>query len=141
MTTLMLEDYVRQCACGRKTVLKCHQLWAAPGLIPCNEPICELVGNCKEHRHGNGTMGYITWTKISADYVKDEPDVDTLVERLKSLWRNLFWSNQRKAQRVWDGYKLSVPPPAPLPPNKCFRLSFGKEVYVNVEDKMILEVE
>jgi hypothetical protein len=83
-------------------------------------------------------MGYANFERVSADYVRDEPDGPGFWQWVLSWWRNVMWPNQRKAQFVWDRFKVQAPPPAPLP--SSFRLNFGYgEVYVMVDDRMVLE--
>lgn len=135
MNTVPLSE-VGTCACGKSTTIRCHEEWLHTGMLPCKNWLCN--SGCQVHRHQPGTMGYANFERVTADYVRDEPNNTGLREWLRSWWRNTFWSNQKKAQFVWDRFKVQTRPPTPLPPS--FRLSFGSgEVYVLTNDKMVRE--
>ena len=110
-----------RCACGAETIFRCLHLWPHTGMLPCHNWLCN--SGCQVHRHEPGTMGYANFERVSADYIREEPDGYGLRELLKTWWRNTFWSNQRKAQHVWTRFCVQTKPPIPLPPS--FRLSFG----------------
>lgn len=135
------EDWARKdCACGAPTLTRCHELWPHEGLVPCSLPLCKV--GCAQHRHESGTMGFVRWEKMSADYVKDVPDGPGVLEWLKSVWRTLTWSRAKRANRVWLGFMADVvaPPPAPLPEH--FFLNFGGgEVWESKGLKMVKREE
>lgn len=122
-----------RCGCGKLTSIRCHELWAPNGMRPCNNWLCSPA--CPGHHHEPGTMGYANIERVSAEYLGDEPDGPGLWELLKSAWRTVFWSDQRKAQFVWDRFRLQVPSPAPLPP--AFRLTIRGDVYAAHGDAML----
>lgn len=122
---------ILKCACGKVTTFVCHELWPHDGLVPCGEPLCEPT--CALHRHAAGTMGFPVWNAGSADYMGDSPDGDGLFDWLKSAYRTLFWSKQRKAQHAWNGMMLKIHPPAPLPP---FVLRFGNTSFAAFGETM-----
>lgn len=105
-------DVYDRCNCGRITTFKCCELWAPGTLTPCRAPLCATT--CPSHRHQPGTMGYVGWVGRT-DYKGDKPDGPGLLNWLKSRWRFLFWSPQRKAQDVLDTQAKTFAPPAPLP--------------------------
>lgn len=111
---------IKRCDCGKVTTFVCKELWAAPGLVPCNKPLCGQV--CSGHRHQSGTMGYSLMTTGSADFLSIKPDGPGVWALVIALCRNIFWSHRQKAQHTWERLMRSISPPAPLPP---FKLKFS----------------
>ena len=127
----LVDPRVLVCNCGKVTTFRCCELWAHPGLLPCNAPLCGL--DCKQHRHLPGTMGYVNFTTGSADYLGYKPDAPGFFHWVRALWRDVTWSNRRKAQEVWDRMRTRFPPPSPLPP---FVLRFGNTHFAAFGDEM-----
>lgn len=124
-TTLeQLDPRIQRCDCGRVTTFRCTELWYAPGLAPCNGPLCSA--RCELHRHQPNTMGYPKW-EGRADYCGEAPDGPGFFPWLKSIYRLFFWPQRKKAQFIWDGIRKKFKPPSPLPVK--FLLNFGGTVY------------
>ena len=101
------------CDCGAEAPLRCVDIWSENTLIPCHAPLCK--NGCTQHRHAVGTMGYPAAMKGRTRYAGDEPDDAGLWEWLKSRYRAIFWSAQKKADLVYVEVCSSFAPPAPWP--------------------------
>jgi len=124
-----------KCTCGKEANHLCHEVWAAPGLVPCNGPIC--ANGCTGHRHQPGTMGYPGQLKGATTWYRYEADGPGLWNWLKALWATLFWSAQRKADKAWAEQLAYFPPPAPYP---FLQLVVGFRRFESRGEKMV-EVE
>lgn len=107
-----------KCLCGRVATLKCHEIWSANTLVPCNEWLC--ANGCTRHRHAAGSMGYPGTMKGRTHWVGIAPDSDGIIAWLKAWWQRNFWSAQQKADLVWREQQEHFPPPAPWPHIQLF---------------------
>ena len=117
---------IKRCDCGNVTTFSCCELWLHGNLKPCFAPLCS--SGCQAHRHEPGTMGFVplsAYARASTAIVDANHDLPAL--------RSIFWSNQRKAQHVWDRLSKDIPPPAPLP---RFIIKVGRKHFAAFEGEV-----
>lgn len=130
-----LQVIIPKCDCGTPAPKRCSDIWSEHTLTPCHAPLC--MNGCKTHRHEPGSMGYSATMKGRTRYAGDEPDDSGLLEWLKSRYRAIFWSAQKKADLVYKEVCSSFAPPAPWP---YLQLQVGSRLFESRGPNGIVEV-
>lgn len=81
-------------------------------------------------------MGYMGQSRLSASYEGEDSDGGFL-DGLRAWWSNTFWSNEHRAQVVWERIKAQeFKPPRPLPDE--FKLNIKGHIFELRGNTMVL---